>query len=84
MTAADARSHLVQLEAERALAHVDGLDDEIDEWRRRYIATALSEFANLREHGGPRARGTLHGGRLGRYDWPSQASTVSRLSATQS
>jgi hypothetical protein len=58
MTAADARSHLVQLEAERALTHVDGLgevqdfvadlEDEIDEWRRRYIATALSEFATLR------------------------------------
>ena len=58
MTAADARSHLVQLEAERALAHVEGLaevqafmadlEDDIDEWRRRYIATALTEFATLR------------------------------------
>ena len=58
MTAADARSHLLQLEAERALAHVTGLgevqafmadlEDEIDEWRRRYIATALTEFATLR------------------------------------
>ena len=84
MTAADARSHLVQLEAERAVAHVEGLDDEIDEWRRRYIATALSEFASLREHGGPRTRRALHDGRLGGYDWPSQASTLSRLSATQS
>ena len=55
MTAADARSHLVQLEAERALAQVEGLgaarafiadlEDEIDGWRRRYIATALREFA---------------------------------------
>ena len=69
MTAADARSHLVQLEAERAVAHVEGLDDEI---------------ASLREHGGPRTRRTLHDGRLGGYDWPSQASTLSRLSATQS
>jgi hypothetical protein len=58
MTAADARSHLVQLEAERALAHLEGLgdlqafmadlEDEIYEWRRRYIATALTEFARLR------------------------------------
>ena len=58
MTAADARSHLVQLEAERALAQVKArggvqafmadLEDEIDEWRRRYIATALNEFATLR------------------------------------
>jgi hypothetical protein len=58
MTAADARSHLVQLEAERALAHLEGLgdlqafmadlEDEIYEWRRRYIATALTEFASLR------------------------------------
>ena len=58
MTAADARSHLLQLEAERALAHVKGLgevqafmadlEDEIDEWRRRYIATALTEFETLR------------------------------------
>jgi hypothetical protein len=58
MTAADARSHLVQLEDMRALAHVEGLgevqafradlEDEICEWRRRYIATALTEFASLR------------------------------------
>jgi hypothetical protein len=58
MTAADARSHLVQLEAERAVADLEGLgevqafvadlEDEIDQWRRRYIATALSEFASLR------------------------------------
>jgi hypothetical protein len=58
MTAADARSHLVQLEAERALAQVEGLgdvqsfmadlEDEIDEWRHRYIETALTEFASLR------------------------------------
>jgi hypothetical protein len=47
MTAADARSHLVRLEAERALAHVEGLEDQIDEWRRRYIGAALSEFASL-------------------------------------
>ena len=84
MTAADARSHLVALEAERAIARVDGLEDEIDEWRRRYIAAALSEFASLRKHGGPRRRGTLHDGPPGRYDWPSQASTLSRFSATQS
>jgi hypothetical protein len=84
MTAADARSHLVQLEAERALARVEGLEDKIDEWRRRYIATALSEFASLRAHGGPRTREALHDERPGRYDWPSQASTLSRFSATQS
>ncbi len=58
MTAADARSHLVQLEDKRALAHVEGLgevqafradlEDEIYEWRRRYIAAALTEFASLR------------------------------------
>jgi hypothetical protein len=58
MTAADARSHLVQLESERAMAHLEGLadvqafmadlEDEIYEWRRRYIATALTEFATLR------------------------------------
>ena len=58
MTAADARSHLVRLEAERALARMKGLgevqafmadlEDEIDEWRHRYIATALTEFATLR------------------------------------
>ena len=74
MTAADARSHLVELEAERAHAHVEGvgevqtfmadLADEIDRWRRRYIAAALTEFTTLRAersaplgrrgHGGPR------------------------------
>ena len=58
MTAADARSHLVQLEDKRALAQVEGLgevqafradlEDEIYEWRRRYIAAALTEFASLR------------------------------------
>jgi hypothetical protein len=58
MTAADARSHLVQLEAERALAQVENfgevrvfmaeLEDQIDQWRRRYIATALTEFTTLR------------------------------------
>ena len=58
MTAADARSHLVELEAERAQAHVEGLGevqtfmadlaDEIDRWRRRYIAAALTEFTTLR------------------------------------
>jgi hypothetical protein len=60
MTAADARSHLVQLEAERTLVHADGvmtgLEDEIDKWRRRYIAAALNEFTKLRGAAPPRAR----------------------------
>ena len=85
MTAADARSHLVQLEAERAVAHVEGLDDEIDEWRRalhRDRAERVHEPA--RAWRAPRTRKTLDDGRLGRYDCPSQASTLSRFSASQS
>jgi hypothetical protein len=58
MTAPEARSHLTQLEAERALAHTTGLgavpaymadlEDEIEAWRSVYVAAAVTEIASLR------------------------------------
>ena len=58
MTAAEVRSHLFVLEAERALAHDIGvaevaaymadLEDEIEVCRRLYAVTAVTEIATLR------------------------------------
>jgi hypothetical protein len=58
MTAADARNHITDLEAERALAratgvadiaaYMDDLDEEIHEWRHHYVAAAVTEIATLR------------------------------------
>ena len=58
LTALEARSHLAQLEAERALAHNEGLSgiqafmddlvDEIEHWRAVYVAAAVTEIATLR------------------------------------
>ncbi len=58
MTAADAREHITDLEAERALARVTGiaeiaaymddLDEELDEWRHHYAVAAVTEIATLR------------------------------------
>ena len=57
-TAAEVRGHLVELEAERALAHVTGvaevaaymadLDEEIEFNRQLYVAYAVTEIATLR------------------------------------
>jgi hypothetical protein len=58
MTALDARSHLTQLEAERALAqsselagvdaYMADLEDEIESWRQVHIGAAVTEIASLR------------------------------------
>jgi hypothetical protein len=58
MTALDARSHLTQLEAERALAqsselagvdaYMADLEEEIESWRQVYIGAAVTEIASLR------------------------------------
>ncbi len=64
MAAADARDHLTQLAAERALAVSVGLggvspfmadiDEEIEAWREAYIGAAVTEIATLRaELSGP-------------------------------
>ncbi len=67
VTAADARRHLVELEAERALAIDSGigavdaymadLDDEIETWRQFYIGSAVTEIAILRGELGGRDQG---------------------------
>jgi hypothetical protein len=67
VTAADARRHLVELEAERALAIDSGigaidaymvdLDDEIETWRQFYIGAAVTEIAILRGELGGRDLG---------------------------
>ena len=58
VTALGARTHLTQLESERALAHVTGLGDvtaymsdleeEIEDWRHVYVSAAVTEIATLR------------------------------------
>jgi trans-aconitate methyltransferase len=58
MTAAEAREHVAELEAERALAVTTGvasvasymrdLEAEIDTWRHVYVTTAVTEIATLR------------------------------------
>jgi hypothetical protein len=64
VTAAEARRHLFELEAERALALESGvgdvevymvdLDQEIETWRQLYVASAVTEIAVFRsELSGP-------------------------------
>ncbi|HEY1275441.1 MAG TPA: hypothetical protein VGF25_11040 [Thermoleophilaceae bacterium] len=58
MTALEARTHLVQLETERALAqttelagvraYMADLEEEIEETRRAYTLAAVLEIASLR------------------------------------
>ena len=58
MTALEARSHLTQLEAERALAqstqlagvraYMADLEDEIEACRHVYVGAAVTEIASLR------------------------------------
>jgi hypothetical protein len=58
MSAIEMQTHLQQLEAERALALIEGLgnigaymadlDDEIAATRRAYVAAAVTEIAVLR------------------------------------
>jgi hypothetical protein len=58
ITALEVRSHVTQLEAERALALENGLgtvraymadlDEELDHWRRLYVTAAVTEIAELR------------------------------------
>jgi hypothetical protein len=66
LTAAELRSHLLKLQAERALAMDTGvshvaaymadLDDEIEFCRRLFVASAVTEIATLRaELSGPQA-----------------------------
>jgi hypothetical protein len=58
VSAVAARAHVVELEAERALAeatgvasierYIDDLDWELDAWRRVYTTAAVTEIASLR------------------------------------
>lgn len=58
ISAAEARSHLAELEAERAMAvaynlvevdtYMGDLDDEIEIWRHLYVISAVTEIAVLR------------------------------------
>lgn len=58
VSAATARAHVVELEAERALAQAMGvaeidayiadLDWELDAWRRVYVTSGVTEIASLR------------------------------------
>jgi hypothetical protein len=58
VTAAEAREHITELEAERALARMTGiadietymtdLDAELEIWRRMYDISAVTEIATLR------------------------------------
>jgi hypothetical protein len=67
LTAIEVRGQLAQLENERALAVTSGLadvetymaelDEEIELWRRLYVAAAVTEIATL--------RGELFGPQLG-------------------
>jgi hypothetical protein len=67
VSAAEARDHVVELEAERALAASAGIADidsykhdlelEIRIWRRLYVTSAVTEIATL--------RGELFGPQLG-------------------
>jgi hypothetical protein len=58
VTAVEARTHLFELEAERALAidvgigavdaYMADLDQEIEVWRQYYVVSAVTEIAILR------------------------------------
>jgi hypothetical protein len=58
VTAANARAHVIELEAERALAeetgiaqigaYIDDLDWELEAWRQVYVTSAVTEIAVLR------------------------------------
>jgi hypothetical protein len=58
ITTLELRDHVVALEAERALAQLNGLgevatymadlEEELDEQRRLYVAAAVTEIATLR------------------------------------
>ncbi|MCD6014248.1 MAG: hypothetical protein K0R88_332 [Solirubrobacterales bacterium] len=58
VTAAEARDHVAELEAERAVAEVTGvaeihsyisdLDQELQVWRQLYVISAVTEIATLR------------------------------------
>ena len=58
VTATEARDHVAELEAERALAEVTGvaeirsyisdLEEELGIWRELYVITAVTEIATLR------------------------------------
>jgi hypothetical protein len=58
VSAVAAREHVIELEAERALAeqtgvasirtYMDDLDWELDAWRHVYITSAVVEIASLR------------------------------------
>jgi len=58
VTAAEARDHVAELEAERALAEVTGvaeihsyisdLDQELEVWRELCVISAVTEIATLR------------------------------------
>ena len=65
-TAVEARDHLIELEAERALASAAGLagiaaymqdlNEEIEQSRHHYVRTAVTEIATMRaELSGPNA-----------------------------
>ncbi len=58
VTATEARDHVAELEAERALAEATGvaeihsyisdLEEELEIWRELYVITAVTEIATLR------------------------------------
>jgi hypothetical protein len=58
VSAVSARAHVVELEAERALAeatgvamigrYIEDLDWELDAWRQVYVTAAVTEIASLR------------------------------------
>jgi hypothetical protein len=58
ITASEARDHVAELEAERALAEVTGvaeihsyisdLEEELELWRELYVISAVTEIATLR------------------------------------
>jgi hypothetical protein len=58
VTASEARDHVAELEAERALAIATGVDEidsymsdldaELRIWRRLYVTSAVTEIATLR------------------------------------
>jgi hypothetical protein len=58
VTASEARDHVAELEAERALAEVTGvaeihsyisdLEEELEVWRQLYVISAVTEIATLR------------------------------------
>jgi hypothetical protein len=58
LTAAEVRSHLIQLESERSVARSTGvaeieayaadLEEELERWLGLYVMTAVTEIATLR------------------------------------